>query len=260
MPSPRILSVISLTLVLTIEACAGSATPNGSRSDAAQSSTSSNQAGGGSSPPVGEKTLRVGLPFLSQPPDPVKGGFQPVQTGLAETLFKLDYGLKPQPWLATSARQLNAQTWDTTLREDVKFHNGDLMDAAAVKTSLERAIAKSTRAKVLLDIAKIEVNSPFTLTISTNNPSPILPALLTELTSSIVDAAAAEAMGEAFTEKPVLTGPFTVERFQLEKLSMKNAYLPVMTVLGLSLGHLLGGAVSGWLVSLCRGASGTARR
>lgn len=217
MPFPRILSAVLVFFILAIVACAGGAAPGQSQSGAIQPPASSDQAGGGSSPAGQEKVLRVGLPFLSQPPDPVKGGFQPVQTGLAETLFKLDHGLKPQPWLATGARQLNARSWEITLREDVTFHNGGLMDAAAVKASLERAIAESTRARVLLDIAKVEVNSPFAVTISTNNPSPILPAMLTELTSSIVDAAAAEVMGEAFTEKPVLTGPFKVERFQLDQ-------------------------------------------
>ncbi len=162
-------------------------------------------------------TLRVGLPFISQPPDPVRGGFQPVQTGVAETLFKLGADLKPEPWLATNARQLDEQTWEITLRQGVKFHNGDLMDATAVKASLDRAGAKSPRAKNLLDISQLEVTDASTVIITTNKPSPILPALLTELSAGIVNAAAAEALGDAFTEKPVLTGPFMVERFQLDK-------------------------------------------
>jgi peptide/nickel transport system substrate-binding protein len=91
------------------------------------------------------------------------------------------------------------------------------MDAVAVKASLERAIAKSPVAKTVLDIARIEVKDPSNLTIVTNQPSPILPALLAEPTSAILDAAAAEAMGDAFIERPVLTGPFKVERFQRDK-------------------------------------------
>jgi peptide/nickel transport system substrate-binding protein len=98
-----------------------------------------------------------------------------------------------------------------TLRQGVKFHDGALMEAAAVKASLERAIAKSPVAKAMLDIARIAVNDPSSLTIVTNHPSPILPGLLTDPNSVIADAAAAEALGAAFTEKPVLTGPFKVE-------------------------------------------------
>lgn len=138
-------------------------------------------------------------------------------TGIAETLFKLGKDLKPEPWLATNARQLDEKIWEVTLRPGVKFHDGALMDASAVKASLERATSKSPTARALLDVARIEVTDPSTLTIATNGPSPILPALLAEPTTAIVDAAAAEAMGDAFAEKAVLTGPFKVERFQPDK-------------------------------------------
>ncbi len=171
-------------------------------------------------PRVAETTLRVGLEFLftNQPPDPAKGGgFELVKTGLGEALFKLGKDLKPEPWLATEARQLDEKTWDITLRQGVKFHNGAIMDAAAVKASLERAIAKSPTAKVRLDIAQIGLKNPLTLTITTNNPSPVLPGLLTDPSSVIVEAAAAEALGDAFAERPVLTGPFKLERFQQDK-------------------------------------------
>lgn len=168
-----------------------------------------------------EKSLRVGLPFLftNQPADPAKGGgFQLIQMGLAETLFKLSKDLRPEPWLASGARQLDEKTWEIILRQGVKFHNGALMDASAVKASLERALTKSPVAKAVLDVARIEVKNPSTVIIVTNNPSPILPGLLTEPASAIVDAAAAEAMGDnAFAERPVLTGPFKVERLQIDR-------------------------------------------
>jgi peptide/nickel transport system substrate-binding protein len=170
-------------------------------------------------PRVRETTLKVGSHLINRSPDPAKGGgFLTVQIGAAETLFKLGKkDLKPEPWLATGARKLDTKTWEITLRQGVKFHNGAIMDAAAVKASLERAIAKNPRAKVLLDVARIDVRDPLTVTITTNLPSPILPAMLAESSSAIVDAAAADAMGDAFADKPVLTGPFRVERFQLDK-------------------------------------------
>jgi peptide/nickel transport system substrate-binding protein len=210
---PHTLAMFLLVVALAVVACGTSATPTPS-SKAPPATT-------GPTPVVrGEETvLKVGSHLINRPPDPAKGGgFQAVQIGVAETLFKLGKkDLRPEPWLATGARQLDEKTWEITLRQGVKFHNGALMDAAAVKASLERASAKNARAKVLLDIARIEVKDPSTLTIVTNRPSPILPAMLAESSSAIVDAAAAEAMGDAFTDKPVLTGPFKVERFQLDK-------------------------------------------
>jgi peptide/nickel transport system substrate-binding protein len=171
-------------------------------------------------PDVEAKTLKVGVPFLftNQPPDPATGGgFQLIQYGLGETLFRLGQDLRPAPWLATGARQLDERTWRITVRQGVKFHNGSLMEAAAVKASLERAMAMSPAAKARLDIAWIDVNDPSTLALTTTHPNPILPGLLTDPASVIVDAAAAEAMGGAFTAKPVLTGPFKVEEFQQDQ-------------------------------------------
>lgn len=129
-------------------------------------------------------------------------------------MFRLGDEYRPVPWLATEAKSLDEKTWEITLRQGVKFHNGALMDAAAVKASLERAFAESASTRGLLDTARIEVKDAHTLTIVTNQPSPILPSLLTAGETVIVDAAAAQAMGEAFSERPVLTGPFKVERYQ----------------------------------------------
>jgi peptide/nickel transport system substrate-binding protein len=195
--SSRLFGVLLVAVVLGISVCGKSATHG-----------------------VEEKTLKVGLPFLftNQPPDPAKGGgFQLIQYGLGETLFKLGQDLRPAPWLAAGARQLDEKTWQLTLRPGVRFHNGSPMEAVAVKASLERAIAMSPTAKARLDFVRIEVNDPSTLTLTTTHASPILPGLLTDPTSVIVDATAAEAMGGAFTDKPVLTGPFKVERFQQDQ-------------------------------------------
>jgi|GEM_PF-1983742 len=169
-------------------------------------------------PARGEVILRVGVPLLLQPPDPIKGGgFNAINTGLGETLYKLNSKLEPEPWLAARARQLDEKTWEISLRQGVKFHNGVPLDAAKVKASLDRAIAKSATAKALLDAAQIEAKDAVTLVVVTNKPNLILPAILAEPSTVIVEAAAADALGDAFAEKPVLTGPFKMDRFQQDK-------------------------------------------
>lgn len=163
-----------------------------------------------------EIVLRVGVSWLggSLPPP---SRFGPVDLGLGETLFRLGDEYRVMPWLATAAKNLDEKTWEISLRQGVKFHNGAEMDAAAVKSSLERAFAEKPSVKALLDTATIEVKDAYTLTIVTNGPSPIFPNLLTPGETAIVDAAAAQSMGNAFNEKPVLTGPFKVERYQQGK-------------------------------------------
>lgn len=160
--------------------------------------------------------LRVGTPFLSQP-DPVRGGFNAVQFGLAETLMRLDTDLQPQPWLAVAVQPRSATVWEVRLRDGVTFHDGAPMDAQAVKASLERAVELSPSARTLLGVTAIIVDGPLTLSITTETPTPSFPGLLTEPSTAIVSATAAAAQGEAFTEKPVTTAMFQVERYQLDR-------------------------------------------
>jgi peptide/nickel transport system substrate-binding protein len=113
--------------------------------------------------------------------------------------------------------QISDTSWQITLRENVFFHDGAPMDAEAVKASLERAVEQIATAQTLLNIAGIEVNDPQTLTVVTAAPSPILPNLLTEPSTVIVNAAAAQAQGDAFSDKPIMTGPFAIESFQIDR-------------------------------------------
>ena len=89
-------------------------------------------------------TLKVGEVWLSSPLDPVEGGGASYNAGLSETLFRLSATtLSAEPWLATGATPVDPLTWTIELRPGVKFHNGNLMDAQAVKASLERSIRLS---------------------------------------------------------------------------------------------------------------------
>ena len=213
-PFSRSIPVLLAVLALAVTACGGSAEP--APTQATQVETTASKA----EPPTTaaktkEITLRVGTGFLTAIAPPIR--HTAVAMGLGETLFRLGDEYRPVPWLATEAKNLDEITWEITLRQGVKFHNGVEMDAAAVKASLERAFAESASIKRLLDIARIDVKDAYTLTIVTNRPSPILPNLLTERGTAIVEVGAAQAMGNAFKEKPVLTGPFKVERFQPSK-------------------------------------------
>lgn len=211
-----------LLLALTLTACGGAATAvptstpaSVAPSPATQQSSSATTSEARSSSTSEEITLRVGHGFLTAIVPPVR--YTAVTLGLGETLFRLGDEYRPVPWLATEARHLDEKTWEITLRQGVKFHNGVEMDATAVKASLERAFAESASIKGLIDTASIDVKDAYTLTFVTNRPSPILPSLLTAGRTAIVEVGAAQAMGDAFTEKPVLTGPFKVERFQSGK-------------------------------------------
>lgn len=55
-----------------------------------------------------------------------------------ESLMATDFQGKPQPYLAKSVEQQDDVTFTATLREGVKFHNGDELTADDVKATFER--------------------------------------------------------------------------------------------------------------------------
>ena len=155
-------------------------------------------------------TLKVGVIWLSSPLDPVESGWVANQSAVSENLFRLSGStLGPEPWLATGAVQVDPLTWEIEIRPGVKFHNGNAMDAAAVKASLERTIRLSPASADNLGIVSVAVKDQQTVTITTEEPQPTLPGLLTVPATAITDAAAADAAGEGnFLQAGALTGPY----------------------------------------------------
>ena len=154
--------------------------------------------------------LNAGVIWLDSPLDPVESGWVANQSGMSENLFRLSgTTLSPEPWLATEATQVDSLTWSISIRSGVKFHNGNVMDAAAVKASLERAIRMSAASADILSIDTITVKDDHTITVKTTAPQPTLPGLLITPAVAITDAAAADAAGEGnFIEARALTGPY----------------------------------------------------
>ena len=58
-----------------------------------------------------------------------------------------DGSLKPQ--LATSWKQIDDHNWEFVLREGVKFHNGEVFDAAAAAWAINKETAEDSPARVV---------------------------------------------------------------------------------------------------------------
>ena len=52
---------------------------------------------------------------------------------------------KPKPMLATSWKIVNDTTWEFTLRQGVKFHNGEPFTAASVKATIDYALDPASK-------------------------------------------------------------------------------------------------------------------
>jgi peptide/nickel transport system substrate-binding protein len=129
-----------------------------------------------------------------------------------DTLLTRDRSGKLQPGLAVSYRSINDTTWQVKLRPGVKFHNGEPVDANAVKFSLDRALdraVKSVFASSLDTIARIDVVDPLTVNIVTKSPDPILPSRLSMQQGQILPPKyAADAGPEGLAKRPVGAGPY----------------------------------------------------
>lgn len=207
--SLRILSSV-LALLFLLAACAPAAPGTTSAGASAESANQGSQSAAVADAATERPTLTAGVIWLDSPLDPVEGGYVSTQSALSETLFRLSgTTLSPEPWLATEATHVAPFIWRIGIREGVKFHNGNVMDAQAVKASLERAIRLSPAAADTLSVDTITVEDEQTITIKTTVEQPTLPGLLILPALAITDAAAADAAGEGnFIAAGALTGPY----------------------------------------------------
>ena len=133
-----------------------------------------------------------------------------------DTLLRRDLKtLKLEGNLAESWRLLNETTWQFKLRRGIKFHNGEPLDAAAVKFSIERMLNPKQGAPGRTSIAtidRVDVVDASTVNIVTSKPFPLLPVRMSPGhcgTVGIVPPKYIEQVGDAgFAVKPVGTGPY----------------------------------------------------
>ncbi len=162
--------------------------------------------------PSAPKYLRVSLYSYPTDLEPTNGyyGWGLTRMGIGETLIKFDEHLVMQPWLATAWDQIDDETWVFTIREGVKFHNGNEMTAQIVMESLQRSMDKNSRAKDIANIKEMSVDGN-KLTIVTNGPYAALLPYMAEPVFTIVDTTVDDS---DFANKPICTGPYMVESFQ----------------------------------------------
>ncbi|MDO8955913.1 MAG: ABC transporter substrate-binding protein, partial [Deltaproteobacteria bacterium] len=135
---------------------------------------------GWSIPPIGlaaEKPLIIGFEGDAATLDPharSETTTTTVQRHVYENLIGFDENLKIVPELAESWKLIDDNTWEFKLRKGVKFHNGEPMNAAAVKFSLERCKThpKSQYKHMIPDYKEIQIVDDNTIRLITKSPTP----------------------------------------------------------------------------------------
>jgi peptide/nickel transport system substrate-binding protein len=148
-----------------------------------------------------------------------------VFAGLCDKLFDIDEKLNIVPQLATGYEWSDEKTLMIHLRPGVKFHNGEVLDAAAVKYSLERHLTMqgSFRKSEISSIDHVEVVDAATVRVVLKQPSGAFLAQLTDRSGMILPPKATEAAGKDFAAHPVCSGPFKfVERVPQDHITLER--------------------------------------
>ena len=162
---------------------------------------------------MAQTTLRIGL---AEDPDVLDPTLARTYVGrivfasLCDKLFDIDDKLNIVPQLALSHETSeDGKTVTIKLRQGVKFHDGEAMDAEAVKASLERHMTMqgSFRKPELAAVDKVEVADASTVRLLLKNPFSPLIAQLADRAGMIMSPKAAKEAGDKFGLKPVCAGP-----------------------------------------------------
>lgn len=136
-----------------------------------------------------------------------------VNDNLYETLYVRDAEGNLKPGLAEALpKQIDPLTWEIVVRDGIKFHNGEPLDAKAVAFSLKRIVdpaLKSGQFSYVSTIKDAVAVDGRTVRVTTEHPDPALTARLYWL--KIVPPAYAS--DPNFAAHPIGSGPFKFERW-----------------------------------------------
>ena len=139
-----------------------------------------------------------------------------VLLNIYDTLLFRDANLKIIPWLAESWKLVNPTTWEFKIRKGVKFHNGEEVDADAVKFSLDRIRGpelKGRQAGYFRLVTSVDVVDKHTVRVVTAKPYPTLENHLA-LRGHVMPPRHFRGKDKVFADRnPVGSGPYKFVRW-----------------------------------------------
>jgi peptide/nickel transport system substrate-binding protein len=194
---------------------------------AACSSVGSGGSGGTSEDSVGDKAKNVkdgGTLTMAMSAEPdfldptLAASFYSrfVFASMCEKLYDFDKSSTVIPQLAASLPETSSdgKTVTIALRDGITFADGTPLNAAAVKTTLERNLEnpQSSRVSELGPIESVDATDETTVTIHLKSPFAPLTAALADRAGMIMSPKQLEAKGDDFSNAPVCVGPFKLKK------------------------------------------------
>ncbi|MCB8823048.1 ABC transporter substrate-binding protein [Microvirga rosea] len=172
------------------------------------------------------QTLRIGLNEDPDVLDPHRARTfvgRIVFTSLCDKLVDITPDLKFVPQLATEWTWTDPKTLTFKLRPGVKFHDGEPLNAAAVKANLDRArtLPDSLRKSELGSVESVETVDDLTVAVKLSRPDATLLSQLSDRAGMIMSP---KALASAdFGQKPICSGPYRfVERVQNDRIVLER--------------------------------------
>ncbi len=173
-------------------------------------------------------TLRIGLredPDILDPTLARTFVGRIVFASLCDKLFDINERLEIVPQLATGFRWETPTSLLITIRQGVRFHDGEPMDAESVRYSLMRHLTMqgSFRRGEINSMETAEVVDATTVRVRLKEAFAPFVAQLTDRAGMIVSPKAAEAAGRNFGNRPVCAGPYRfVERVAQDRIVVER--------------------------------------
>lgn len=173
------------------------------------------------------QTLRIGVQEDPDVLDPHRARTfvgRIVFTSMCDKLVEITPDLKFVPQLATEwGWSGDNKTLTMKLRPGVKFHDGEALNAAAVKANLDRArtLPDSLRKSELGSVDSVEVVDDMTVALKLSRPDATLVSQLSDRAGMIMSPKALAAPD--FAQKPICSGPYQfVERVQNDRIVLER--------------------------------------
>jgi ABC-type transport system substrate-binding protein len=144
------------------------------------------------------------------PGETVSGDQYMLKYHIFNRLFTFNEKMEPFPDLVTKeSLSKDGTTWTFDLRPGVKFHDGTVLNAEAVKYTIERLQKGTGNQKALYTMIKeVQAVSETRVLITTNGLFPALRNNLAHPDAGIVPPLADQKLGKLFGKQPVGAGPY----------------------------------------------------
>jgi peptide/nickel transport system substrate-binding protein len=172
---------------------------------------------------VKSDTIRLVTPYRVKSLEPIAQGLWAPEWGYGELLMRATEDGRVEPWLLERLTSTGPTTWTLTLREGVTFQNGHKLDAATVKTVLDRALTGSALLAASLPGATTAVVDERTVTLTTTVPVANVPNRLADEQGVVIyDPAAVNPNDDPATlvGKGIYTGPFQVTALTADEMTL----------------------------------------